>query len=91
MKKEAATSAQDFARQRAEAKSVSDAEAAELQRFLEDTEAALAQQQKLTSQLEAEARRLKDELKASMAARDELVRNNQGLTQVTGQTCTSVQ
>lgn len=82
MKRDAATSAEDFATQQSTAKSTADAEAARLQKSLNETKAALEQQQNFTKRLEADAQRIKEELQASLTTREELVRNNRGLTQV---------
>ena len=81
MKREAAASAEALAAERA-AKFAADAEAKELQRFLDDTNTALQKQQEFTQRLGSDAAKAKEDLKAALANRSELVTNNQGLTQV---------
>ena len=81
MKKEAAASAEALAAERA-AKFAADAEAKELQRFLDDTKSALEKQRDFTQRLGTDAAKAKEELKAALTSRSELVMNNQGLTQV---------
>lgn len=81
MKREAAASAEALAAERA-AKFAADAEAKELQRFLDDTNSALQKQEEFTQRLGTDAAKAKEDLKAALAARSELVMNNQGLTQV---------
>lgn len=81
MRKEAAASAEALAAEKA-AKFAADAEAAELQRFLDETKASLDQQQNFTQQLNTDAQRTKEELKAALAGRAEMAKNNKGMTQV---------
>lgn len=81
MRKEAAASAEALASERA-AKFAADAEATELQKFLDETKAALEQQREFTERLGSDAQRTQQELKAALASKADLVMNNQGLTQV---------
>lgn len=81
MRKEAAASAEALAAEKA-AKFAADAEATELKRFLDDANAALEKQRDFSQRLGTEAAKVKDELKAALADRSDLVMNNQGLTQV---------
>lgn len=81
MRKEAAASAEALAAEKA-AKFAADAEATELQKFLDETKAALEQQQDFTKRLGSDAERTKEELQAALASQAEMVTNNQGLTQV---------
>ena len=81
MRKEAAASAEALASERA-AKFAADAEARELQKFLDETKAALEQERKLTERLETDAERTQRDLKAALASKEDLVMNNKGLTNV---------
>lgn len=81
MKKEAAASAEALAAEQA-AKFAANAEAKELQRFLDDSSSALEKQRDFSERLGTDAAKAKEDLKAALADRSELVTNNQGLTQV---------
>lgn len=81
MRREAAASAEALAAEQA-AKFAAKAEAKELQRFLDDTNLALQKQQDFSQRLGTDAAKAKEDLKAAIADRSELVLNNQGLTQV---------
>lgn len=81
MRREAAASAEALAAEQA-AKFAAKAEAKELQRFLDDTNSALQKQQDFSKRLGTDAAKAKEDLKAALADRSELVLNNQGLTQV---------
>ena len=83
MKKEAAASAEALAAEQA-AKFAANAEAKELQRFLDDSNSALEKQRDFSQRLGTDAAKAKEDLKAALADRSELVTNNQGLTQVWG-------
>ena len=86
MKKEAAASAEALAAEQA-AKFAANAEAKELQRFLDDSNSALEKQRDFTQRLGTNAAKAKEDLQAALADRSELVMNNQGLTQVGGVPC----
>ena len=81
MRKEASASAEALAAEKA-AKFAADAEATELQKFLDETKKALEQQREFTQRLGTDAQRTKEELQAALSSRADLVMNNQGLTQV---------
>ena len=81
MRKEAAASAEALAAEKA-AKFAADAEAVELQKFLDETKTALEQQREFAQRLGTDAAKTKEELKAALKSKAELVMNNQGLTQV---------
>ena len=81
MRKEAAASTEALAAEKA-AKFAADAEATELQKFLDETKAALEQQREFTQRLGTDAAKTKEELQAALKSKADLVMNSQGLTQV---------
>lgn len=82
MKREAAAAKTASEQSEAAAKSATDAHVAKLQKALDETTAALEQQQHHALQMESDARLADEELDAALAAKEELAKSNQSLTQV---------